>query len=219
MTTVTVANVGQGDNGVTQVSPVAASAAKPRAGWPVVIWSMVTVAAATAVMWVAYSHWIKPSPIQIKTGYVPFGGLLALTVGLERLLEPLSQVLMPRDSSAASPKRAAARSKSDAQRVAADPATSSTDVQLRTRQAAADQAVADARRTERAIIFWAIASICGLGISGGFGFFLLQSVASSHVNTVLDLAVTGLAIGAGTKPVHDLITSIQSKALSGGSAG
>jgi hypothetical protein len=90
-----------------------------------------------------------------------------------------------------------------------------TDVQLRTRQAAADQAVADARRTERAIIFWAIASICGLGISGGFGFFLLQSVASSHVNTVLDLAVTGLAIGAGTKPVHDLITSIQSKAASG----
>jgi hypothetical protein len=216
MTTFTVANVERGDNGLTQVSPVSASAAKPRACWPVVIWSMLTVAAATGLMWVAYSHWLRPGVIQIKSSHVPFAGLIVVTAGLERLLEPLSQVLMPRYSSAASPKRTAARSKSEAQRAAADPATSITDVQLRTRQAAADQAVADARRTERAIIFWAIASICGLGISGGFGFFLLQSVASSHVNTVLDLAVTGLAIGAGTKPVHDLITSIQSKAASGG---
>ena len=71
MTTVTVANVGQGDNGVTQVSPVAVSAAKPRAGWPVVIWSMVTVAAATAVMWVAYRHWIKPSPMRVRRVTLP----------------------------------------------------------------------------------------------------------------------------------------------------
>lgn len=59
---------------------------------------------------------------------------------------------------------------------------------------------------------WAIASVCGLGLSGGFGFFLLQSVASTPVNSFLDLSVTGLAIGAGTKPLHDLITSIQTKA-------
>jgi hypothetical protein len=173
---------------------------------------MLMVAATTALMWVAYGHWIRPSVIQIKTGYVPFAGLIVVTLSLERLLEPLSKVLMPKDSSTASPKRTAARSKAQAQAAAADPAMAGTDVQLRTRQAAIDQAAADARRTERAIIFWAIASTCGLGISGGFGFFLLQSIASNHVNTVLDLAVTGLAIGAGTKPVHDLLTSIQSRA-------
>src|ERR1700722_4531565 len=50
-----------------------------------------------------------------------------------------------------------------------------------------------------------------LVLAGSFGFFLLQSVASDHVNRALDLVVTGLAIGAGTKPLHDLITSIQSK--------
>jgi hypothetical protein len=37
---------------------------------------------------------------------------------------------------------------------------------------------AEAGRTERPIIFWAIASVCGLGISGGFGFF--QARARPH---------------------------------------
>jgi hypothetical protein len=80
--------------------------------------------------------------------------------------------------------------------------------------AADNQAQVDARRTQRAMIFWAIASTCGLVLYGGFGFFLLQSVASphTHVNSFIDLAVTGLTIGAGTKPLHDLVTSVQTKA-------
>jgi hypothetical protein len=66
-------------------------------------------------------------------------------------------------------------------------------------------------RADRTVFFWALASICGLVISGGFGFLLLQAISSQHVNQCLDLIVTGLVIGAGTKPLHDLITGIQSK--------
>ncbi len=66
-------------------------------------------------------------------------------------------------------------------------------------------------RADRTIFFWALASISGLAISGNFGFLLLQSISSQHVNQCLDLIVTGLVIGAGTKPLHDLITGIQSK--------
>jgi uncharacterized membrane protein YbhN (UPF0104 family) len=212
MATVTVANVLRDDRGIAHVAPVSASAAKPPMPWHVVIFSMLAVAAASVIMWFAYSRWIKPSIIQLTTGYVPFAGLVVVTAGLERLLEPLGRILLPQDSAAGSAKQTAASSKSTAQQAAADPGTSAADVALRTRQAALDQAAADARSTQRAVIFWAIASVCGLAISGGFGFFLLQSVASNHVNTFLDLAVTGLAIGAGTKPVHDLITTIQSKA-------
>jgi hypothetical protein len=42
----------------------------------------------------------------------------------------------------------------------------------------------------------------------------LQSVSTTPVNSFLDLAITGLTIGAGTKPLHDLITSMQVKASS-----
>ncbi len=61
MTTVTVTNVERGDNSVTRIGPVSASAARPPAGWPVVIWSMLAVTAAAAIMWAAYSHWIRPA--------------------------------------------------------------------------------------------------------------------------------------------------------------
>jgi hypothetical protein len=66
-------------------------------------------------------------------------------------------------------------------------------------------------RADKTVVFWALASICGLAISGSFGFLLLQAISSQHVNQCLDLIVTGLVIGAGTKPLHDLITGIQSK--------
>jgi hypothetical protein len=87
-------------------------------------------------------------------------------------------------------------------------------VTIKAVEAADKQAEADKLREKRTIIFWAIASICGLGISGGFGFFLLQSVSTTPVNSFLVLAITGLTIGAGTKPLHDLITSMQVKASS-----
>ncbi len=212
MATVTVTNVEQPDSGALLTAPISASAAEPPTEWPIIIFSMAAVAAATVIMWFAYSYWIKPAPIQIKIGYVPFAGLIVVTAALERLLEPLSQKLRPNDASACSPAKQAADSASAAHTAAADPSKGTAEVQQKVEAAATDQAAADARRTERAIIFWAIASVCGLVISGGFGFFLLQSVASNHVNSVLDLAITGLAIGAGTKPVHDLITSIQGKA-------
>jgi hypothetical protein len=240
MATVTVMNVSQEAGTTTKVSPVSASAVKPNASWLVVLSSMISVAVATIVMWFAYSDLIKPHPIQIKTGYVPFAGLVVVTAALERLLEPVSQKLMPKDtpSKSASGQTAGAKppagakpgggpppgartrsaaeqaveSRAIAEAAAADPRTDITEVQALVAKAAEDQAAADGRRSERAILFWAIASVCGLAISGGFGFFLLQSVASGHVNTFLDLAVTGLAIGAGTKPLHDLITSAQSNA-------
>jgi len=212
MATVTVTNVEQRDNGTPTTAPISASAAEPATGWPLVGISVAAVAAATGIMWIIYSHLIKPTPIQIKTGYVPFAGLIVVTTALERLLQPLSQKLLPNDASDGSPAKQAAASASAAHQAAADAGTPAAAVQPKVQKAADDQAAADARRTARAIIFWAIASVCGLIISGGFGFFLLQSVASNHVNSFLDLAVTGLAIGAGTKPVHDLITSIQNNA-------
>jgi hypothetical protein len=174
----------------------------------VIIPSMVAVAAAAVGMWFAYRYAIKPTTIGIAKNYAPYAGVIAAAAALERLLEPLSQVLMPSTTA----KTTAAASKTAAQADAANPLVKATDVQSKVNQAASDQADLETLRTNRAVLFWAIASICGVGISGGFGLFLLQSIATGHVNTFLDLAVTGLTIGAGTKPTHDLITSLQAKA-------
>lgn len=203
MATVTVTNSHRVD-GMVHTSQVSASAAPDKVGYPMIIGSTAAVIAATIVMWLINKDWIKPMPIQVMTSYVPYVGIIAVTAALERFLEPLSHVLL-KDQPV---KKTAAESKSAAQADAADPAKGDAQVQPMVQAAAKDQAAVDQRTTERAILFWAIASVCGLAISGGFGLFLLQSIATSHVNTFLDLAVTGLTIGAGTKPLHDVITGI-----------
>jgi hypothetical protein len=208
MATVTVTNVtGTGDT--AQTAPVSAStAAAPPSKWVTVL-SIAGVVAAIILMSLAHRYWIKPTPtLKIATGFVPYAAVVAAAAALERFLEPLSSLLM--NSKAQAAKKDAADKKADAQTAGANPNATTADVIIATKTAATAQAEADMERANRAVFFWAIASVCGIGIAGGFGFFLLQSIASG-VNPYLDLAVTGLTIGAGTKPTHDLITSLQAK--------
>lgn len=87
----------------------------------------------------------------------------------------------------------------------------------------------------RAVLMWATASVLAMFVCAALGIFLLRSVAAPGAargstasaavhspgaaasapstaedpNRVLDLLVTGLVVGAGTKPLHDLISQIQ----------
>jgi hypothetical protein len=100
-------------------------------------------------------------------------------------------------------------------------------------EAAAAQKAAAVAQTElhhsqgaRAVLMWATASILAMLVCASLGVFLLRSVeaptpakaaaAAASVpskakdpNRLLDIFVTGLVVGAGTKPLHDLITQIQ----------
>lgn len=212
--TVTVPNV-TGIGGAGQTAPVSASAAAAPPSARVTTTSIFAVAAAIVLMSLAHRYWIKPMPsLKIASSYVPYAGVVAAAAALERFLEPVSNLLMNNKAQAA--KQKAAMTKTRARAAGTDPSVHMAAVQLITQEAADAQAGADTERANRAVFFWAIASICGIGIAGGFGFFLLQSIAAG-VNPYLDLAVTGLTIGAGTKPTHDLITSLQAKASSAGS--
>jgi hypothetical protein len=243
MATVTVTNVQKDDAGVTTANQVSATQPADSADMRVVSWSIAAVVATTVVMCLLYHFVIKPHAIKIVSSYVPYAGVIAVSAALERFLEPLSQRLMQdnptqggnsgqgskeaaspgsKDAQQAKPakrmtaKQKAAVSMIKARIAAANPEVKAPEVQDAVDAAAADMAQVQTLRTNRAVLFWAIASICGLALSGGFGLFLLQSIANSPVNPYLDLAVTGLTIGAGTKPTHDLITSLQAR--SAGSA-
>lgn len=65
-------------------------------------------------------------------------------------------------------------------------------------------------KADRATVALGVATILGVTASFLFGLYFLQSVGISASHTV-DVAVTGMTIGAGTKPLHDLITSLQNK--------
>jgi hypothetical protein len=104
---------------------------------------------------------------------------------------------------------------------------------LATAQSQAAVASKEQHRSQanRAVLMWAIASTLAMIICAWVGIFLLRSVetpsstasaaaralvkpASGGGTTTLpnrwvDLVVTGLVVGAGTKPLHDLISNIQ----------
>ena len=90
-------------------------------------------------------------------------------------------------------------------------------------------------QANRAVLMWATASVLAMLACASLGTFLLRSIetpsgvtgstASASVrsssaaplapspaknpNRLLDLLVTGLVVGAGTKPLHDLISQVQ----------
>jgi len=93
--------------------------------------------------------------------------------------------------------------------------------------AAATQAKLDQRRADKAVAYWALASILGLLLSATLGMYLLHIVglrgdgvatngtwaagilSAAGIRHMIDLLVTGLAIGGGTKPLHDLVSNLQ----------
>jgi hypothetical protein len=106
---------------------------------------------------------------------------------------------------------------------------------LATAQSQAAVASKEQHRSQanRAVLMWAIASTLAMVICAWVGIFLLRSVETpsstaataavakaasgptggqsptSLPNRWVDLVVTGLVVGAGTKPLHDLISNIQ----------
>jgi hypothetical protein len=147
--------------------------------------------------------------IVIAAGFAPFAVVYIVAQALERLLEPISGVFGK-----------VKEKKETAEDVDAAKANARTLVGA-DEVAAAKQKVVEKDKDavkveeERATFFWAVASCLGLAISAILGLGLIQSVASvngghpSDFFRAVDVVVTGLAIGAGTKPLHDLIESIQ----------
>jgi len=98
--------------------------------------------------------------------------------------------------------------------------------------AAAAQAELDQRRADKAVAYWALASTLGLLLSATLGMYLLHIVglrgdglaadgtwavgilSAAGIRHMIDLLVTGLAIGGGTKPLHDLISNLQAAKVS-----
>lgn len=76
------------------------------------------------------------------------------------------------------------------------------------RKAALAQRTVDQIRANLTLLMWGISSALAMLASGLFGLYLLQAVGVKNVPIWADIVVTGLAIGGGTKPLHDLISNI-----------
>jgi hypothetical protein len=140
-------------------------------------------------------EWQDPSPPTPGPDISIFAILYILAQGIERVLEPLT----PAFGGAEGKSKDEAANERDAALAADAP-----NLEL----AAQMQALVNRIRRNRAIIVWGAASLLAMLACGAFGIRLL-AIAGFDVPIFWDLAITGLAVGSGSKPLHDLISNIQ----------
>jgi len=162
-----------------------------------------------------------------------FGGLYVVTLGLERLLEPLAALYgrtptpsaadmngsglpaggLGADQLGGTISKALATRRRNEALAAASGSMVRGETDSATKQAnlaATWQQIIDQVASNTATL-WAVAAGFGMMISGGMGLFVLHAIdrGSWDVPRWVDVIATGLIIGGGTKPLHDLITKLQ----------
>jgi len=141
-------------------------------------------------------HGSEHSSYRISEEWSAFAGLFVLALAIERLLEPITKWLGP-DTDVLKKQRddaAAAAANGDATKIA--------------------EAEADLSRGREltAIVVWGAATALGFVLSSVLDITLLEAIRSETSGQPpfwADLLVTGLVLGAGTKPLHDLVSKLQ----------
>jgi hypothetical protein len=147
--------------------------------------------------------WTDPDLHLDLENFAVFAPIYAAAQAIERLLEPIAARYRPSTELKVTLKTAQERK-----------LTARNDEALQT-AAQAEQVASDAlrkRRSERALLYFALASFFSLALTGALGLGILEAMASEPLKEYLgaiDVALTGLVIAAGTKPLHDLITRLE----------
>jgi hypothetical protein len=144
--------------------------------------------------------WRDPATFTPGSGISVFAPLYILAQAIERFLEPFSNLLNAAAPDSEKPKKRK------------DEALEMVHLALvgnRLDEAAKWQRVVDRIRRNTAVIAWGLASLLAMLLSGLFGLFLLRLIGFTSVPEEVDIVITGLAVGSGTKPLHDLISNLQ----------
>jgi hypothetical protein len=64
-------------------------------------------------------------------------------------------------------------------------------------------------KANRAVIFGAVGFVLAVLLAEWLGLYFVEAVGVGDVNSSLDVIITALAIGGGTKPLHDGIKRIE----------
>jgi hypothetical protein len=177
-------------------TPVASAPAELAVRSPANTWW--SVAAGFSVAAVVYLmallvHGSTESTYRIGSEWSGFAGLFVLALAIERALEPFTRYLGP-DTEELKQNHTEQLAQHDANGTAA--------------------ARADVHRGRKltAIVVWGVATALGFALSSALNITLLQAIrgeGSGQPPFWADLLVTGLVVGAGTKPLHDLITKLE----------
>jgi hypothetical protein len=158
------------------------------------------VAVGTGVAYTLIRWGNRATPFQIGDQVSAYAALIVFAGAVERILEPFAN-LMP-----------GTRARGQYETAVASLANGHPAASLK--QVAAAKAKLDRALANRTVLMWGLATGVAAVVSAAGGFYVLHMIAStdwvSQIPTWVDALVTGLVVGTGTKPLHDLITKAQS---------
>lgn len=193
-------------------------------GWGLIL-GMVALVVVAAIAAVAAFLATDPQLHLDPEGFAVFAPIYVAAQAIERLLEPIASRLNPTNEQKDQVKQAREEKLRAERAVSAAVSAAPADVGARglppalgpmvTRAAAMEQSAIAAlrlRRSERRVIWWAVATAIGLLLAGFAGLGILEAMSTKDLTDglgAIDVVLTGLVIGGGTKPLHDLITRLE----------
>lgn len=167
-----------------------------------VVTAFIALAAVYAVAAFFISPRVDATPLDDfnpSEGIGAFALFYVFAQAVERILEPVSRVLLATTTQTRERDNAVVEAKND------------PDSAQKAKEAADKQAVVDRKRSNRAVVFWGVATALGFLASATMEAYFLRAVGDTDAERWAEILVTGAIIGAGTKPLHDLITRIEKK--------
>lgn len=152
--------------------------------------------------------------IGISEGFAPFAVIYIVAQAVERFIQPFTNLTAKaEEKTQAKSALAEARGTRALALVGNRIDTAVTEE----RKVIDEQKKLETIQADRALAFWALATVLSLLICGLLELGLIQSIAKVTGTdgdipgwfTDVDVVLTGIAIGSGTKPLHDLIAFIQ----------
>ncbi|HTJ36510.1 MAG TPA: hypothetical protein VL738_25100 [Dactylosporangium sp.] len=159
------------------------------------------VAAGGAGSWALYHFGVNADEIHLPDATALFGVLFAFATAVERVLEPFAR-FMPGQ-----------HAKGELERAVANMANKYHDATLDDLiQVAHAKSMVERGRASRGLISWGIAVALASVASASGGLYLLHSIAGDGWQGIpvwVDAVITGVVVGSGTKPLHDVISKVQ----------
>ncbi|WP_432987278.1 hypothetical protein [Dactylosporangium sp. CA-233914] len=189
----------------TEAPPAPGGEAAAVATQPASIGALITafllMAAGGAGSWALY-HWgVNADEIHLPDATALFGVLFAFATAVERILEPFAR-FMPGQ-----------HAKGELEKAVANMANKYHDATLDDLiQVAHAKSMVDRGRANRGLISWGIAVALATVASSSGGLYLLHSIAGDGWQGIpvwIDAIITGVVVGSGTKPLHDVISKVQ----------
>jgi len=151
-----------------------------------------------AVLGIVAWHVRDPQPFEPGSGISVFAPLYILAQSIERFLEPVATYFGAAMVEGTRTRKPAAKKNVYDALIAGN-------VDL----AATWQRIVDRIRRNTTVITWALASLIGMVLCGLLGVLFLRMIGFEGTPEEVDIIISGLAVGSGTKPLHDLISHVQ----------